>query len=349
MATRQTSTTTRRKTPKGKVTKKTVSFSLEEDQGLLSAIEITLDDGEFDSFNALCRHALSEFLFEEDESDRDQTQAVVPSPAFDPSEMGVAIAQALQTNLQANLQATLEASKSQPRENIDAENDAEILGGAIAQQLMEQLKTTLLPQIEESQPTINIDIDSQEIGMEVAQKLLPTLQNAQERTITEAVHEAIVEEGIVGGIGNKLELTPAAPTVATSWEEARGEIIAGVATQLEAKLREKDRVLGTLLEEVRSLPRLMQELKNEVKSEVRATVPAVAPKPEENGAIASELVADRVVGELDAKLDAKLDAIEAAISQKIPVIPPEPETPAKDIPEANDQNIDRLAAFLEQF
>ena len=117
MAARQTSvtkTSTRRKATKGKVTKKTVSFSLEEDQGLLSAIEITLEEGEFDSFNALCRHALSQFLFADDEPE-EEVETVSAQPAFDPSEMGVAIAQALQTNLQANLQATLQANTPQPQ------------------------------------------------------------------------------------------------------------------------------------------------------------------------------------------------------------------------------------------
>ncbi len=317
MATRQSSSTTtgtRRRTTKAKVTKKSVSFSLEEDQGLLSAIEITLDEGEYDSFNALCREALSQFLFAEEE------EASEP-PTFDPEEMGAAIAQALQPTL----------SQSAPQPTLDTaelgEAIAQQIGQQLGQQLIGQLTATLVPKLEEAQPTINIDLDPAEIGTEVAQKLLPTLQQSQEKTIADAVHEAvgdeITHENEPEIPRRQVELAPVAPAVGPSWEQASGEIIAGVAAQMETRLREKDAVLATLLDEVRSLPALIQEM-------------TVAPIPETPAMDETAIIVD------------KLDAIEAAISQDIsvPVVPPEPEEESEW---SNEQNIDRLAAFLEQF
>ncbi|MEM1427289.1 MAG: hypothetical protein AAGF75_12155, partial [Cyanobacteria bacterium P01_H01_bin.130] len=89
------------------------------------------------------------------------------------------------------------------------------------------------------------------------------------------------------------------------------------------RLREKDAILATLLDEVRSLPALIQEM-------------AVAPMPEPPAVDETAIIVD------------KLDAIEAAISQDIsvPIVPPEPDEESEW---SNEQNIDRLAAFLEQF
>ena len=322
MATRQasaTKTTARRRTTKSKVTKKSVSFSLEEDQGLLSAIEITLDEGEFDSFNALCREALNQFLFaEEGEAD----QPILDPATFNPEVMGAAIAKALQPNLPQPV----------PQPTIDTAG----LGEAIAQRLTtaltttlttrltSQLAETLVPRLEEAQPTINIDLDPAEIGTEVAQALLPTLQHSQEKTIADAVHDAVGEEAIQGEVTRDTRaIATVTPSVGPNWEQASGEIIAGVAAQVDARLREKDAILATLLNEVRSLPALIQEIK-------------VPPALEAPAADETAMIVD------------KLDAIEAAISQDIavPVVPPEPEEESEW---SNEQNIDRLAAFLEQF
>ena len=172
--------------------------------------------------------------------------------------------------------------------------------------------------------------------------------------------EDVLEAAIQETSETELDLEPVTAVVEGIWEQAKAAIVEEVTAQMDGKLaaqmqqweaqtQQKDALLNTVLEEVRSLPALIEELTAVSYVEIEEE----DDDEDDDGEEGAEAIADDVeevvedvienVEEIEGGGDG-LDGIAAAIAQ-------ESGSQADDRGStgADDQSIDRLAAFLEQF